>query len=85
MRKIFWTFLVVLWFESTCQCRGHQFDPWSGKIPHASRQLNLCATATEPTRSRGLVPQLLNLRAAADEAVLHNKRSRHKDRPRHCS
>ena len=20
--------------ESACQCRGHQFDPWSGKIPH---------------------------------------------------
>ena len=22
--------------ESTCQCRRHGFDPWSGKIPHAS-------------------------------------------------
>ncbi|KAJ8786649.1 hypothetical protein J1605_006138 [Eschrichtius robustus] len=21
--------------ESACQCRGHGFDPWSGKIPHA--------------------------------------------------
>ena len=21
--------------EFTCQCRGHQFDPWSRKIPHA--------------------------------------------------
>ena len=20
---------------SACQCRGHRFDPWSGKIPHA--------------------------------------------------
>ena len=22
--------------EFACQCRGHGFDPWSGKIPHAS-------------------------------------------------
>ena len=21
-----------------CQCRGHGFDPWSGKIPHAEEQ-----------------------------------------------
>ena len=27
---------------------GHRFEPWSGKIPHATRQLGLCATATEP-------------------------------------
>ena len=34
--------------ESACQCRGHAFDPWSGKIPHAAEQLSLCATTTEP-------------------------------------
>ena len=34
--------------ESTCQCRRHGFDPWSGKIPHASEQLSPCTTATEP-------------------------------------
>ena len=22
--------------ESACQCRGHGFEPWSGKIPHAA-------------------------------------------------
>ena len=33
--------------ESTCQCRRHGFDSWSGKIPHALGQLSLCATATE--------------------------------------
>ena len=27
---------------------GHRFEPWSGKISHATRQLGLCATATEP-------------------------------------
>ena len=35
-------------WESTCQCRGHEFDPWSGKIPHAAEQLSPCTTTTEP-------------------------------------
>ena len=26
-------------WESACQCRGHGFEPWSGKIPHATEQL----------------------------------------------
>ena len=30
--------------ESTCQCRRHRFDPWSGKIPHAMEQLSPCTT-----------------------------------------
>ena len=34
-------------WESACQCRGHGFDPWSGKIPHAEAWLSLCATTTE--------------------------------------
>ena len=34
----------------TCQCRGHGFEPWSGKIPHAAEQLSPCATTTEPVR-----------------------------------
>ena len=34
--------------ESTCKCRRHRFDPWSGRIPHASEQLSLRATTTEP-------------------------------------
>ena len=29
--------------------RGKGFDPWSGKIPHASEQLSLSITVTEPT------------------------------------
>ena len=35
-------------YESACQCRGHGFELWSGKIPHASEQLNPRATTTEP-------------------------------------
>ena len=30
---------------SACQCRGHGFDPWSGRIPHAAGQRSPCATA----------------------------------------
>ena len=25
--------------KSTCQCRGYGLDPWSRKIPHATKQL----------------------------------------------
>ena len=35
-------------WESACRCRGHGFEPWSGKIPHAAEQLGPCATTTEP-------------------------------------
>ena len=35
-------------YESTCQCRGHRFDAWSRKIPHAAGQLSLCATSAGP-------------------------------------
>ena len=34
----------LLWLlsgqNSACQRRGHGFDPWSGKIPHATEQLS---------------------------------------------
>ena len=40
--------LVHSGWESACQCRGHGFEPWSGKIPHATEQLSPCATTTEP-------------------------------------
>ena len=33
--------------ESACQFRGHGFNPWSRKIPHALGQLSLCATTIE--------------------------------------
>ena len=33
--------------ESTCQCRAHGFDAWSGKIPHALEQLSPCTTMIE--------------------------------------
>ena len=55
-------------WESACQCRGHGFEPWSGKIPHAAEQLGPWATTTEP---------------ACLEPVLHNKRGRDSERPVH--
>ena len=27
--------------------KGNRFNPWSGKIPHASEQLSPCITTTE--------------------------------------
>ena len=34
--------------EFACQCRGHGFEPWSGKIPRAVEQQSPCTTTTEP-------------------------------------
>ena len=34
--------------ESACQRGRHEFNPWSGNIPHSADQLSLCTTATEP-------------------------------------
>ena len=55
-------------WEAACQCRGHRFEPWSGKIPHAVEQLGPWATITEP---------------ACPEPVLRNKRGRDSERPAH--
>ena len=55
-------------WESACQCRGRGFEPWSGKIPHATEQLGPWATITEPARL---------------EPVLCNKRGRNSERPVH--
>ena len=43
--------------ESACQCTGHRFDPWSGKIPHAMEQLSPRATATEARVPGARAPQ----------------------------
>ena len=55
-------------WESACQCRGHGFEPWSGKIPHATEQLGPWATTTEPARL---------------EPVPRNGRGRDGERPAH--
>ena len=55
-------------WESACQCRGHGFEPWSGRIPHAAEQLGPWATTTE---------------TAHLEPVLCNKRGHDSERPAH--
>ena len=56
-------------WESACQCGGHGFEPWSGRIPRAAEWLGPWATITEPARL---------------EPVLRNKRGRDSERPAHC-
>ena len=53
-------------WESACQCRGHGFEPWSGRIPHAAEHLarepqplslrvwSLCSATGEAAMVRGL-------------------------------
>ena len=67
------SFSVNIQRFTACQCRGHGFDPWSGKIPHAAEQLSPCATTTEPAATE---PTYLQL-------VLRNKRSHHNEKPAH--
>ena len=58
---------LPLWcsgWESACQCRGHEFEPWSGKIPHATEQLGPWAPTTEPAH---LEPVLRNKRGHDSE------------------
>lgn len=50
-------------WESALQYRGHWFNPWPGRIPHAEGQLNLCITMTKPKRLRVLEPALCNRRS----------------------
>ena len=55
-------------WESACQCGGHGFEPWSGRIPHAVERLGPWATIAEPAHL---------------EPVLPNKRGRNGERPTH--
>ena len=68
--------------ESACQCSRHEFDLWSGKIPHAVEQLIPCATATEPV--------LWSSGAATTESYMpwspsSTTRGRRKKKPAHRS
>ena len=62
--------------KSTCQCRMHGFNSWSGKIPLATGQLRPWAATTEPTCC-----SYWNL--CALEPVLCNKRSHCSEKPPH--
>ena len=81
--------------DSTCQCRGHRFNPWSEMIPHATEQLSPCATTAEPllqglqaTTTEALEPYHLHtalLKPMCLEPVFHNKRSHCSEKPMRCS
>ena len=64
-------------WKSTCQFRRHGFHSWSGKTPHTSEQLSLCATTTEPVlQSPGATPTeawALRARAPQQETPLQRE------------
>ena len=66
--------------ESICQCRGHGFNSWSGKIPRGVGQLNLCTATTEP---EPVSCDCWSLHALGP--VLHNKRNHCSEKPAHHS
>ena len=43
--------------EPTCQNRGLEFDPWSGKIPHAREKLSPCTVTTEAPMPKAYTAQ----------------------------
>ena len=59
---------------STCQCRRHRSNSWSGMIPHATEQLSLSAALLSP---RSGAQELQRLSPHAREPVLCNRRSPH--------
>ena len=44
------TSLVAQWLRIRLPMQGTRFEPWSGKVPHATEQLSPCATTTKPVR-----------------------------------
>lgn len=43
--------------EPTCQNRRLEFDPWSGKIPHAREKLSACTGTTEASTPKAYTAQ----------------------------
>ena len=74
------SFRILLWElpwwlsgkESACQCKRHEFSPWSGRIPDAVDvdQLSLCVLQLLSLCSRAQEPQLLSPRATITEAFM---------------
>ena len=60
--------------ECSCQCRGHRFDPWSGKTPQPSGQAHaqqrLCLGAASPAACAPRACALLEKRQ--NEKSLHH-------------
>ena len=76
--------------ESACQCRGHRFDPWSGKIPHALEHESPCTTTIEPVlQNLGATATELSgcnyLSLPSLEPLFHNVRSHCNEKPVRCN
>ena len=67
--------------EFACQCRRHEFDPWSQKIPHAgeheTRGLQLLSLALEPGRPTTEPTLHSYCRLHAPEPVLRKQKPMH--------
>ena len=59
---------MAQWLGICLPIQEHGFEPWSGRIPHATEQLGPWATITEPARL---------------DPVLRNKIGRDSERPAH--
>ena len=68
--------------ESSCQCRGHEFEPWSGRIPHAVEHLSPWATTTEPSCHNHQGLQAWGPCSATREATAISPRTATKSSPR---
>ena len=51
------TSLLVQWLRIHLPTQRHEFNPWSGKNPHASEQLSPGATTAEVRMPRACAPQ----------------------------
>ena len=79
-----WASLVAQWWGVHLPMQKTWFDPWSERIPHAEKQLSLCATTIEPVQSHKYWHYMLPLlKPWVLESVLH-KRSHHNGKPVHC-
>ena len=55
-------------WESACQCRGHGFEPWSGRIPHSHNYWS--PGALEPTHRNYWSPRSATREATAMRSPL---------------
>ena len=64
---------------SACQWKRYGFDPWSGKIPHAMKQLSPCTTPPEPVALEPRSCDYWSLHTL--QPMFFNRRSRHNEKP----
>ena len=60
--------------------QGHGFDPWSGKIPHATEQLSLYTTTTE---SEPWSPSAAATEPMSPGACAPQREKHHSEKPVH--